>query len=172
LGRSICNISKSIERDAATTGLISGGPRDAIADWHESEGSRTSGENPTIRHGGDQILRGPAKESGDPEDHRSAPRLRGIDRQQLSATCRARSPDEFIAKIGVAAEEADESKGWLELLVTSNQVRLEDARDLIRESNELIAIFVASRKTAQRHKEERERLQRESRGRNRRRRPE
>jgi four helix bundle protein len=87
------------------------------------------------------------------------------------ATCRARSPDEFIAKIGVAAEEADESKGWLELLVTSNQVRLEDARDLIRESNELIAIFVASRKTAQRHKEERERLQREARGpRNRRRR--
>ena len=49
------------------------------------------------------------------------------------ATCRARSPDEFIAKIGVAAEEADESKGWLELLVTSNQVTLEDARDLIQE---------------------------------------
>jgi four helix bundle protein len=36
------------------------------------------------------------------------------------ATCRARSPDEFIAKIGVAAEEADESKGWLQLLVASN----------------------------------------------------
>ena len=33
------------------------------------------------------------------------------------ATCRARSPDEFISKIGVAVEEADESKGWLELLV-------------------------------------------------------
>lgn len=80
------------------------------------------------------------------------------------ATCRARSPDEFIAKIGVAAEEADESKGWLELLVASNQVTFEDARDLIQESNELIAIFVASRKTAQRHKEERERLQRVARG--------
>jgi four helix bundle protein len=37
------------------------------------------------------------------------------------ATCRSRSPDEFIAKIGVAAEEADESKGWLELLVQSAQ---------------------------------------------------
>lgn len=83
------------------------------------------------------------------------------------ATCRARSPDEFIAKIGVAAEEADESKGWLELLVASNQVTCEDARDLIQEANELIAIFVASRKTAQRHKEERERLQREMRAKNR-----
>jgi four helix bundle protein len=77
------------------------------------------------------------------------------------ATCRARSPDEFIAKIGVAAEEADESKGWLQLLVASDRVRIEDARDLIQESHELTAIFVASRKTAQRRKEERERLQKQ-----------
>lgn len=70
----------------------------------------------------------------------------------------------------LTAEEADESKGWLELLVTSNHVTGDDARGLLQEANELIAIFVASRKTAQRHKEERERLQRESRGRNRRRR--
>ena len=48
------------------------------------------------------------------------------------ATCRARSPEEFIAKIGVAAEEADESKGWLMLLVSSSRASLEDARDLIR----------------------------------------
>jgi four helix bundle protein len=77
------------------------------------------------------------------------------------ATCRARSPDEFISKIGVAAEEADESKGWLELLVASNRASIEDARDLIQESHELTAIFVASRKTAKRHKEERERLQKQ-----------
>jgi len=77
------------------------------------------------------------------------------------ATCRARSPDEFIAKIGVAAEEADESKGWLQLLVSSNFARIEDARELIQESDELTAIFVASRKTAQRGKAERERLQKE-----------
>ena len=74
------------------------------------------------------------------------------------ATCRARSPDEFIAKIGVAAEEADESKGWLQLLVASNLASIADARDLIQESHELTAIFVASRKTAQRRKAERERL--------------
>jgi len=77
------------------------------------------------------------------------------------ATCRARSPDEFISKIGVAAEEADESKGWLQLLVASNLASIEDARDLIRESHELTAIFVASRKTAQRHKAERERLEKQ-----------
>jgi four helix bundle protein len=76
------------------------------------------------------------------------------------ATCRSRSLDEFIAKIGLAAEEADESKGWLELLVRSNQVGIDQARDLIQEANELVAIFVASRKTAQRRKAERERLKR------------
>src|SRR4051812_28826099 len=74
------------------------------------------------------------------------------------ATCRARSPAEFIAKIGVAAEEADESKGWLELLVSSNLARPDRAAALIREADELTAIFVASRKTAQRRRAERDRL--------------
>jgi four helix bundle protein len=72
------------------------------------------------------------------------------------ATCRARSPDEFIAKIGVAAEEADESKGWLELLVRSGFTTQDRARALVQEADELVSIFVASRKTAQRHKLERE----------------
>jgi four helix bundle protein len=76
------------------------------------------------------------------------------------ATCRARSPDEFIAKVGVAAEEADESKGWLELLVQSSKVSLDIAQPLIQEADELTAIFVKSRITAQRNKEERERLER------------
>lgn len=87
------------------------------------------------------------------------------------ATCRARRPDEFISKIGVAAEEADESKGWLQLLVASNLASIEDVRDLIQESHELTAIFVASRKTAKRNKEERERRERELRDSKRRKRP-
>jgi four helix bundle protein len=74
------------------------------------------------------------------------------------AACRARSPKEFIAKLGVAVEEADESKGWLEMLVESQLVSDDNARDLVREANELTAIFVASRKTAERHEEEREEL--------------
>ena len=71
---------------------------------------------------------------------------------------RARSRDEFIAKVGVAAEEADESKGWLELLVRSGLTKEESARPLIQEADESTAIFVASRKTAQRRKEDRETL--------------
>jgi four helix bundle protein len=74
------------------------------------------------------------------------------------ATCRARSPAEFIAKVGVAAEEADESKGWLELLVSSGFTNEESVRAFIQEADELTAIFVASRKTAERRKAERERL--------------
>jgi len=67
------------------------------------------------------------------------------------ATCRARSPAEFIAKIGVAAEEADESKGWLQLLVKASFATNEQAGALIQEADELTAIFVASRKTAERN---------------------
>jgi four helix bundle protein len=77
------------------------------------------------------------------------------------AACRARSPGEFIAKIGVAAEEADETKGWLELLVRTSFTSAESARALIQEADELTAIFVASRKTAKRRQELRQRLVRQ-----------
>ncbi|HEY7058023.1 MAG TPA: four helix bundle protein [Vicinamibacterales bacterium] len=75
------------------------------------------------------------------------------------AACRARSLAEFIAKLGLAIEEADEAKGWLLLLVESELTTSESTRELIQEANELIAILVASRKTAERRKE-RERLDR------------
>ena len=72
------------------------------------------------------------------------------------ATCRAKSPADFISKIGTAVEEADESKGWLELLVSSNFTTMADAGALIQEADELTAIFVKSKKTAERNKEQRE----------------
>jgi four helix bundle protein len=72
------------------------------------------------------------------------------------ATCRARSIDEFIAKIGVAAEEADESKGWLEMLVKADKVSPNTAGPLIQEADELTAIFVKSRITAERNKQQRQ----------------
>jgi len=75
--------------------------------------------------------------------------------------CRARSLAEFIAKLGVAIEEADEAKGWLLLLVESELATSESTCDLIREVNELIAILVASRKTADRRRE-RESLERQA----------
>ena len=79
------------------------------------------------------------------------------------ATCRARSLKEFIAKIGVAAEEADESKGWLLLLVESRLATSESAHDLIQEADELVAIFVASRKTADVRRRRQEQLKKQKR---------
>ena len=83
------------------------------------------------------------------------------------ATCRARSPNEFIAKIGIAAEEADESKGWLQLLVSSNLATADQAAALIQEADELIAIFVASRKTAERNRARRKQLEQQMKARKR-----
>ena len=62
--------------------------------------------------------------------------------------CRARSKPEFTAKLGVVVEEADETVFWLELLVKSGVVSEERLRGLMKEANELLAIFAASRQTA------------------------
>lgn len=64
------------------------------------------------------------------------------------AVCRSRSARDFIAKIGVVEEEADEAQYWLELLKELHVDRLEESSRLHREASELLAIFVASRKTA------------------------
>ncbi len=55
---------------------------------------------------------------------------------------------EFIAKMGVVIEEADETVFWLELLVDAGLVREERMKSLLAEANSLVAIFVASRRTA------------------------
>jgi four helix bundle protein len=66
------------------------------------------------------------------------------------AACRARSRAEFVARLGVAEEEADESLYWLELLGTSGIIETHRIQDLIEEANELVAIIVASIRTARR----------------------
>jgi four helix bundle protein len=70
------------------------------------------------------------------------------------ATCRARSPDEFIANVGIAAEEADETKSWLELLVRTGFASEGSARARIQEADELTAISVASRTAKKRRERE------------------
>jgi four helix bundle protein len=62
--------------------------------------------------------------------------------------CRARSPAEFISKMEGGLQELDETTYWLELLVDSEIVPSARLVDLQREAEELIAIFVASVKTA------------------------
>ncbi|HEY6306774.1 MAG TPA: four helix bundle protein [Candidatus Angelobacter sp.] len=64
------------------------------------------------------------------------------------AAGRSRSKAEFIAKIGVVVEEADEPAFWLEMLGESGIVRPAKLQNLLAEAIELVAIFTASRKTA------------------------
>jgi len=60
----------------------------------------------------------------------------------------ARSRADFISKIGVVVEEADESVFWLELLSDQGILKKERLNDLLQEARELTAIFAASRQTA------------------------
>src|SRR4030095_5004512 len=65
------------------------------------------------------------------------------------AACRARSRADFISKITIVEEEADETLFWLELLVESGIARSYDKiNNLIHEADQLVAIFVSSGKTA------------------------
>ena len=64
------------------------------------------------------------------------------------AACRARSRSEFIAKIGVVLEEADETQLWLELIIESKLLPAKKFEPLLGEATELVAIFVTSRKSA------------------------
>ncbi len=64
------------------------------------------------------------------------------------AAGRARSRAEFIAKLGVVLEEADETVFWLEMLTDAGIVSTEKMRDLLGEANQLMLIFSASRRTA------------------------
>ncbi len=66
------------------------------------------------------------------------------------AVCRARSKAEFIARLGIVVEEADETVFWLELLTEAGIVRPQRANDLLKEANELVAIFGASLRTSKR----------------------
>jgi four helix bundle protein len=64
------------------------------------------------------------------------------------AACRARSKADFVNKLGIVEEEADETLFWLEMLIESEKVKKEDVVGLFQELNELVAIFSTSHKTA------------------------
>ncbi len=64
------------------------------------------------------------------------------------ATARARSRAEFVAKLGIVVEEADEAVFWLEFALRAGVGDLETANRLLAEAKELRAIFAASRRTA------------------------
>ena len=60
------------------------------------------------------------------------------------ASCRARSRAEFISKIGVVEEEADETALWLELIIDDKILPQQKITPLLNEANELVAIMAAS----------------------------
>jgi four helix bundle protein len=64
------------------------------------------------------------------------------------AVCRSRSRAEFVARVGVALEEADESAFWLEIIVEIRMVAGNRAVKLLDEANQLSAILAASSITA------------------------
>jgi four helix bundle protein len=64
------------------------------------------------------------------------------------ACCRARSRAEFLSRLAIVIEEADETAFWLEFLVEAAVIPEARLKDLVSESNQLVAIFNASRTTA------------------------
>jgi len=64
------------------------------------------------------------------------------------AVCRARSALEFLAKIGIVLEEADESLFWLEMIQDCEIMKADKLERIKREAFELTSIFAAARHTA------------------------
>jgi four helix bundle protein len=63
------------------------------------------------------------------------------------AACRARSIADMIAKLAIVEEEADESLYWMELLVDANVIPATRLVDLMKETDEIVAMTVTSSKT-------------------------
>jgi four helix bundle protein len=70
------------------------------------------------------------------------------------AACRGRSKAEFISKVGVAEEEADETALWLELIIDDKILPQKKIIPLLTEANELVAIMAASYISASRSKDD------------------
>lgn len=63
------------------------------------------------------------------------------------SVCSARSSAEFIAKLGIVIEEADETVFWLEILIESEIITEKQAGNLLKEANEILYIMSASKTT-------------------------
>jgi four helix bundle protein len=68
------------------------------------------------------------------------------------AAGKGRSKAEFIAKLGIAEEEADETQFWLEMIVESGTIPAIKLEPLQQEAKELTAIIAASRISASKRK--------------------
>jgi four helix bundle protein len=69
------------------------------------------------------------------------------------ATCVSQTIKVFISKISIVIEEIDETQFWLEFIVEENLIEESKVNSILKESNELKSIFIASRKTAQKNQQ-------------------
>jgi len=64
------------------------------------------------------------------------------------AACRAKSPKDFISKMGIVEEECDETVFWLEIIDELElSAEIEELKSIMKEANEILSITVASIKT-------------------------
>ena len=68
------------------------------------------------------------------------------------SACRGRSKAEFISKLSIVEEEADETLFWLEVIKELKVFHYEKLDDLMKENDEILAIVVASIRTAKKNK--------------------
>jgi four helix bundle protein len=68
------------------------------------------------------------------------------------AACRGRSDAEFISKIGIVVEEADERTFWIGIIPDTENGSNEEIAPLLDEARQLTAIFTAANKTAKQNK--------------------
>jgi len=66
------------------------------------------------------------------------------------AACRGRSKAEFVAKMGITEEEADESAYWMEVIIEGELLKPRQVQPLLTEAEELTKIFAQSRISASR----------------------
>ena len=71
------------------------------------------------------------------------------------AACRSRSKADFVNKLGIVEEEADETVFWLEMLLEARMLPEADVTPLMKEGQEILAIFSASHRTARINKNRR-----------------
>ena len=110
--------------------------RERLTAWavHVVTRCRELRERPEARHLADQLL---ASATSAAANYRAA--------------SRARSRREFVSKLAVAVEEADESVGWIQILRRTGLVGEPVAGRLLNEAEQLLAILAASRRTAERN---------------------
>ena len=68
------------------------------------------------------------------------------------SVCRGRSTADVLSKLAIVEEEADESVYWMELLVEAHIIPESRVSELMRETNEIVAMTVASNKTLRKRK--------------------